>query len=755
MALAEVTGNEELELEAQRQAEKDAVDAFVTLAEAIEQKFAERKGKRSVKEGQWLLCESLYLGSVANDGISHATSDHPFQATRHRNRRAPKHNIVGRKVDAVVSILWAKQFAGGDKNWDVLPDKNPTDGKGNPIDPMEAARKADLMEDTVETQLRDARYGWHCREAMIDRVRLGTGITKGPINLGRMDKKYAVQQTSEGMDVRVPQIVTEACPHVARVDPWLFYPDDTAVSPDKIEDTIELHPMSRSELRRLALNPSFLADQVHEVLKEEPAAMASNTTSSGPATLNDNTEVHKNKYQVLEYYGPVTRTDLMELDLEPNYDSPDDVYYAEVWVVNTKIIRLDLHPIEGSFSPPYAVCPYIRDPGSVFGIGLPLLLADQQQVVDSIWKMVLDNSSISSGPQTIINKSTVKPADGTWKLNPDKVWYNTEYAMGANAANAINFFTPPNVTQELMGVLNLAKSFGDEESGIPLLAAGLQSPESQMTATGTVALMEASTTPIDYLNEMWDDLVTDKIITGFIDWNMQYNPDENIKGDFELDVKSSSDIRSRAMYVGDLEKLSVEASQNPAMGMLINQDELTRARLSVMRIPHKLIVKSPEEVAQAQQEAANTPSPEEIKAQQEQVKLEIEQIKLQTAQIQAQADMQRMQLELQKLQAETSQAMQLAQWKHEEVMGANAARQAESQAQVLTAATQERIEYLKLAQKDGMDKAKVMVEMNKIQVADDRERFFKGIDTAMEANEQNLFQQELELARTSPDNDGI
>src|SRR5690606_38419117 len=162
--------------------------------------------------------------------------------------------------------------------------------------------------------------------------------------------------------------------------------------------------------------------------------------------------------------------------------SADDEYYGEVWVCEGKVIRVALESIEASFRPPYYVSVWEKDPASIFGFGIPLMMEDAQRVVNETWHMILDNSYRSSGPQIAMNKRLVEPANGKWEFGPDQLWYLTEDDI--TIQQAIQFFNIPNVTELLVPILQMARGFGEEESCIPLIAAGLESPQMGESATG-------------------------------------------------------------------------------------------------------------------------------------------------------------------------------------------------------------------------------------------------------------------------------
>ena len=196
-------------------------------------------------------------------------------------------------------------------------------------------------------------------------------------------------------------------------------------------------------------------------------------------------------------------------------------------------------------------------------------------------------------------------------------------------------------------------------------------------------MREASTTVLDFLSEDWDDNVTEKVVRRMYGWNMQYNEKPEIKGNYSVDVRTATEYKNKQMHIRDMERLRMETAQNPELAMMINLDELTRASLAMMLLPHSGIVKSREEVQAAKEAAANQPNPEMMK-------LELEKQKI---------DVQNRELDLKEanLQFELQQQQQREIWEHEERMTANQARLVEAQAAVLKVQTEKEIKFLELA----------------------------------------------------------
>lgn len=712
---------EELDMMAEllEKEEKDAADerekVLDSLARDIESKFFDRAKRRSIKESQWRSSMELYYGNLAvAEQVSYSR---PFSDSASSTR--PYYNIVRNKCDIAIAQSVAMQFAGGEKNWSLGPSVITKD-------PAEIL-KARAMEKVIESQLEHCTYGKKCRHAIEDRVILGVGVVKGPVNTGKLYNQYEPNPADPTMWLAA--ISNDKYPSIEYVNPWFFYPDDTVNNFDMAGDTIEVHPKSAFDLKRLAQHPGFDADQVKLALESKPADYMTSTCSEYSSITSSNPFLFEDKYIVLEYHGPITADQLGALGIEPSYEAIDDEYYGEVWTCNGKVLRIELENIEASFELPYAVSVWLKDPASWAGFGAPQLMKDAQRVAKETWRMILDNASASSGPQVAMHKHFVEPADNKWEIEPRKVWYMTDSQV--DVEKAIKFFNVPNVVGDLMPVLDAARTFAEEESSTPMISAGMQGGGSMDSATGAMLLERNATTILDFLSEEWDDNVTEKVIRGFWAWNMQYNPDPSIKGNYSIDVRTSTEYKNKQQYLRDIERLSMESKQDPELAMVLNKANLVRARLSMMHLPSQDIVRSEEEVAQLQQQAAQQPNPTMIELQIKQKEVE----------------MKAAELELKKmtLAFEVKQQQQREQWEHEEKMSANYARTIESQAMVLRSQNDKESELIKLAaHTEEIDKKNAI--MHDIAVRSDETKKFLGMmEETRKMRENMLTQQELKM----------
>lgn len=694
------------------------------LAHSIEEKWRLASSDRNTKEEEWRRGTRLLLGNKSSSRGN--TIDSHTQGV---NRVRPDHNLVSEKCKIAEAQIWSQQFSGGDKNWDIKPSPRPD------VDPALAANASRALEQEIYDQLSATKYGPKARQAISDMVRLGTGILKGPVPSLKPKRVYQSTQAPDGSLVAIPTYETIPAPEVYRVDPWMFYPDTTVNDICDAEWAIEIHPMSKTQFAKLATSEGFFDEAIRDLLKNGPDEYNAEFFSDVRAQTDSGENYLKHKYVVIEYNGPISVEQANALGLQPTYDSLGNSYMGEVWVCNGRVIRASLEAIEGAYELPYMACVWEKDPNSPFGFGLPIEMEDSQRIHTSTLHMILDNASISSGPIIIVNKDYVEPQGGDWTLRPHMILNVTDSTL-QDVSQVFKEFVPANVTPSLMPLLQLAQQWAQEESGINLIAGGMGGAQvGGDSATGMAILQQAATIVTDMKAESWDDYITQKLIDRMYHWNIQYNlRPEFANFDFEVDVRSSTELRNKQIQLANIEKLSVEAAQNPELADHVDQSSMTRARLTMMRLPEMGIIRTPEQVEQIRQERAQQPQPPDPNM-----------VKLQVEQSRVEMERERLAFEREKFQFESTK--QLQQLRLEEMVQLEQieARKFDAQSRVLQVQTEREIAMLQLAARSEADRAKVIAQLEKQNMVDETNRFLAGIQAAEGASERALMREEMQL----------
>lgn len=599
-------------------------------------------------------------------------------------------NITRNKVNAAEARLIDILFPTDDRNWGIQPtpvpylskiakDEDPVQNEdGSPFVTdqgvqvekrdiaqgvlEEARERSNGMQDEIEDQLNETNYNSVNRDMVHDAVLYGTGILKGPVILGKTRQKWSEVVDDQGQVAQVIEIVEDLKPGAERVDPWDFFPDMQARSIDDAEFIFQRHYMSKKALRDLADKPGFLRTQISEVLKQDADNSHTATHLQEMQSMAGISSMDNRRFEVWEYHGPVDKDDLIAAGVEVDEDDVFTDYNGVVWFSENRVIKAVINPADTG-EMPYCVFNWEGDDTTIFGVGIPFLMRSSQKVLNATWRMLMDNAGLSVGPQTVINSQVVRPADGNWRLTPHKVWELTDKNGSVN--NVFGSFEINSHMTELIALFQYARQIADEETALPQIAQGEQGSATD-TASGMSMLMNSANTMLRRVVKNFDDDVTRPFIKRMYDWNMQFNPKEDVKGDFCIDARGTSSLLVKEQQAVNLMNL-MNISASPLLEPLTNTAALYRKVVSSMQIEADEIVKSTEEIEletqnmQKQMEAQQQAMMQAQQAQQQapagdplaQQKLELEAQKMQMdaqlkgAQIQAQA--QKLQLDQQKM----------------------------------------------------------------------------------------------------------
>jgi len=458
----------------------------------------------------------------------------------------------------------------------------------------EARKAATLMEDEIDDQLTESNYNATCRDVIHNAVVMGTGIIKGPMVEQRTKKAWIEQAPGQwGLSSQ-----EDYKPTAADVDPWNFFPDMAATRWEDCEFVFERHMMIKKDLRKLAKQPGFMANQIARVLQSEPNARVADISYLNELReINGITQIQQdNRYEVLEYHGPIKKEDLIScgcagVDIEDTLEE----YEGLVWFCNGIVMKVGLNHMDSN-DLPYNVLTWEKDDTHVFGFGVPYRMRGPQKVMNASWRMVLDNAGLSTGPQILINKALVEPSDGVWELSPRKIWWMNSKDPKFRADYAMTTFNIDSKQPELTNIFEMAHRLADEETSVPQMQMGgvgadQQQPAMLKTLGGTALWMSANNIMMRRAVKNFDDDITNPFITRFYDWNMQFNEKKEIKGDYSIDARGTSVLLVREMQArnimefinaalsmpgGPQELVTRGVLKNMAKGMQVSVDDVMR-----------------------------------------------------------------------------------------------------------------------------------------------------------------------------------
>ena len=422
---------------------------------------------------------------------------------------------------------------------------------------MVAAKK---MEKKIHDQLQESGASTHLRSMSFEMALLGTGVMKGPF---AVDKEYPNWNDEGEYDPLVKTV-----PECSHVSVWDFYPDPEAKSMSDAEYTVQRHKMSRTQLRALKTRPYFMDDSVQNAIDKGPDYVQKYWEMT---MEDDDTQPTSERWEVLEFWGYVD-TDLLEehgVDIPKELADLDEVN-CNVWVCNGEVLRFVLNPFKPTRIPYYAV-PYEHNPYSFFGVGIAENMDDTQTLMNGFMRMAIDNAALSGNLIIEVDETNLVPGQDL-SVYPGKVFRRQGGAMG----QAIFGTKFPNVASENMQLFDKARVLADESTGFPSFAHG-QTGVSGVgrTASGISMLMSAANGSIRTVVKNVDDYLIRPLGKAFFAFNMQFDFDEEIRGDLEVHASGTESLMANEVRSQRLMQF-LQVAQNPVLAPFAKMDYIIR-----------------------------------------------------------------------------------------------------------------------------------------------------------------------------------
>jgi hypothetical protein len=474
---------------------------------------------------------------------------------------------------------------------------------------MEAARQAakkkatdqaHIAEDKIDELLKEGNFYKALAEFLVDLPLFPFACIKGPV-------------------VRiVPAVVWNGGKATVQQKPRLFWqrtsPFDIWWTPGvaDIEDAavIERTRVTRADLNDLLDLPGYNRDEILAVLDEYGRGGINDDwdmTDAERAIQEKRENPNMNRsglLSCLEYHGNVQGRMLLEYGLDAR-QVPDPMrdYMVQAWLIGRHVIKVQFSPSPRKRHP-YFITSFEKVPGTPVGNGLPDILSDIQEVANATLRSLVNNLSISSGPQVVVNTDRLAPDEDGEDLYPWKRWRVTSDPMSTNSAQKpVDFFQPNSNAAELLATYQKFSDMADELSAIPKYLSGNSSGGAGRTASGLAMLMGNASKILQTVAANIDRDVFDPLLHNLFDMIMLTDSSGMLTGEESISVKGVNvAIQRETERSRQLEFL--QATANPVDMQIIGP----KGRAAVLRKVAGSIGMDGEEIV---------PSAEEIKAQQQ------------------------------------------------------------------------------------------------------------------------------------------
>jgi hypothetical protein len=347
-----------------------------------------------------------------------------------------------------------------------------------------ASSAARESEDRIEDLLRAGGYYTALAEFLIDLPIFPFAVIKGPV----VKVIPTVQWPKGGGAPKIEQKPTLTWNRVSPFDIW-FTP---GVSDIENANVIEKLRITRAELNDLLDLPGYNHEEILAVLDEYGRGGLYDNwdgTDAERAVLENKENPAWNRsglLSMMEFNGHVQGRTLQEYGLAVPNELRD--YHVQVWCIGSHVIKAHLSPSPRQRHP-YFVTSYEKVPGSVVGNSLVDLLSDLQEAMNATLRALINNMSISSGPQVVIEDDRLVPGTDNDTLFPWKRWHARNDPMSNNTKPPVSFFMPTSNAQTMIETLKEFMSFADDVSAIPKYVGGSGGGGAGRTASGLAMLM--------------------------------------------------------------------------------------------------------------------------------------------------------------------------------------------------------------------------------------------------------------------------
>lgn len=512
-----------------------------------------------------------------------------------------------------------------------------------------AQKRCKAMERLIDDQLTESQYPSRCRDVIEDMCKVGVGVLKGPIINDRPRKAWQAINGDDGKPSNLYRLTEDnaTTPKFRRVDYWHFFPDPSAECMEDCGYTFERHIPNKKMLRRMAKEIGFNEPAVAKLLKEGPQAYS----AAGDSALNFMAELRemeskspqgtgasplRERYLIWEYHGPLEIEQIEAMLRATGQDKEADrlagaaaldVPMVRVFFCHETLLKIDSNYILDSGESLYSVATFEKGESRVLGgVGVPDLMSDEQSMLNSAVRMMMDNAALAVAPQVVIDKEQITPENGKWKLTPRKVWQWVTGVTTQKRERPFETFDIPMNQETLAQIIQLALRFVDEAVSMPLIAQGEMGAHVTKTSSGMSMLFNSANVGFRRVVKNWDDDVTAGTIRRTYDFNMQFAEDENVKGDMKVEARGTSVLLVRELQAEQLMGIVREWSTHPILGVGFRAYHAMRLVLQAMSInPDDLLLAEDDYLAKLKQMSENpAPDPETIRAQTAQMIAEIE-----------------------------------------------------------------------------------------------------------------------------------
>lgn len=442
----------------------------------------------------------------------------------------------------------------------TTPPAAPPSAPGTPTVPLTVK---DLAEESIESANAAAKkaerrvYDWmtesqfpaEMRKVIFDSARIGTGVLKAPYPRKKVSRALSKTNGRTTLGIK-----TDFVPGYSWADVWNIYPDPACGENISNGDyCLEVDFFSKRQLRDLKGQPGYIGGAIDSVLKAGPSK---SSAVGEEETKRIGTKVKDNRFPIWYYYGTLTREDMIAAGAIGVGEGSPETVYAVVTLVNDTVIRATMNPAAVSGKFPYHAVPWQRRVGFWAGVGVGEQLEMPQRAINAATRTMFNNAGKSGGSVVVVDDEALIPVDGIWSITPDKIFRKAVGSISDDVRKAFAFFQVPNVTPQMLSIIEYCLRLAEESTSIPLVTQGQSGKTTPETFGATQLQNNNANQLLRSIGYAFDDYITEPVVEQSYEMLLLDDtvPDEE-KGDWKIDAHGSIALIERAIQDQTIEQM--------------------------------------------------------------------------------------------------------------------------------------------------------------------------------------------------------
>lgn len=475
------------------------------------------------------------------------------------------------------------------------------------------------METEIEDQLLSMKYLKTQKEVLKSGVRFGTGVIEG--SFSETSRYGSYEMTNEG----IKQVIrTKKMPTGDLLRLWDWYPDMSALELCDADFAWKRIIVSKHQLRELANRPDFYSDKIHAFIRAHPGGNAKykqwELYLEQIANKKTMQHVRRNKYELLSRWGYIDGETLHNAGFEIAEEDMNTEFMCNIYILGNYVIKFTPNPSPRTIrdlTDIYHVFYFEKDETSIFGTGLPKISRDMELTMGGAMRTAINNAALIGGFQAEVNLDLLYDDEDPEEIRPYRIWKRGGRGIDAQyqAVRPIEF---PSHVPDMISLFDKALMVADLELSMPMWMHTEPEKTTKQNIGQVSAKWQVHTVSIKDIVGSFDEC-NGSFLKAIYNWNMEYNPNDALKGDYEVKAKGSTALLMKELKMQAFSYFTQTLSDEERL--YIKTDKLLKERMKLF-IESKVdeYIRSEEEVSEIK---AQNIDQEQLELMKEKIKAEI------------------------------------------------------------------------------------------------------------------------------------